>query len=89
VIENDFKNQDQKFSPNPLTIQSKLTFKNPNKEKYLFTLYDITGRVTETVSTTTNEIILTKGSKPAGVYLFNLMNEETGERWRGKIVVAE
>jgi len=75
------------FSPNPLTTQSKLTFKNINKEKFLFTLYDITGRITETVSTTNNEIILTKGSKPAGVYIYNLTNEKTGERWRGKIVI--
>ncbi|HKR04125.1 MAG TPA: T9SS type A sorting domain-containing protein [Bacteroidia bacterium] len=77
------------FSPNPLTTRSKLTFKNPNKEKFLFTLYDITGRVTESVSTTNNEIILTKGSKQAGVYLFNLVNEKTGERWNGKIVISD
>jgi hypothetical protein len=77
------------ISPNPLTTRSKLTFKNPNKEKFLFTLFDITGRVTESVSTIANEIILIKGSKPAGVYLFNLVNEKTGDRSRGKIVVAE
>jgi hypothetical protein len=77
------------ISPNPVTTQSKLTFKNPNKEKYLFTLYDITGRVTESVSTTNGEIILTKGSKPAGVYLFNLENEKTGERWNGKMLVGK
>ncbi|HKR03153.1 MAG TPA: T9SS type A sorting domain-containing protein [Bacteroidia bacterium] len=76
------------FSPNPLTTQSKLTFKNPNKEKYLFILYDITGRVTETVSTASNEIILTKGSKQPGVYLFNLVNEKTGERWSGKALIT-
>jgi len=69
------------ISPNPLTTQSKLTFNNPNKEKFLFTLYDITGRITESVSTTTNEIILTKDGKQPGVYLFNLVNEKTGERW--------
>ncbi|HKR06486.1 MAG TPA: T9SS type A sorting domain-containing protein [Bacteroidia bacterium] len=80
-------NQDQ-FSPNPLTTQSKLTFKNPNKEKLLFTLYDITGRITESVSTTNNEIILTKGSKQPGVYLYNLMNEKKGEKWNGKIVIS-
>ncbi|HKR06488.1 MAG TPA: T9SS type A sorting domain-containing protein [Bacteroidia bacterium] len=74
--------------PNPLTTQSKLTFKNPSKEKFLFTLYDITGRITENVSTTNKEIILTKGSKQHGVYLFNFMNEKRGERWNGKIVIS-
>ncbi|HKR06515.1 MAG TPA: T9SS type A sorting domain-containing protein, partial [Bacteroidia bacterium] len=80
------------ISPNPLTTQSKLTFKNPDKEKFLFTLYDITGRITESVSTTNNEIILTKGSKQPGVYLFHfdklsVTNEKTGEKWNGKIVI--
>jgi hypothetical protein len=84
-----FPNYPITISPNPLTTQSKLTFKNPNKEKFLFTLYDITGRVTESVSTTNNEIILTKGSKPAGVYLLDLMNEKTRERWNGKIVISD
>lgn len=81
------------IAPNPLTTQSKLTFSNPHKEKFLFTLYDITGRVTETVSTTTEQIILTKGSKQAGVYLFHFdklsetTNEKTGERMNGKIIM--
>jgi hypothetical protein len=75
------------FSPNPLTTQSKLTFKNPNKEKFLFTLYDITGRITENISTITNEIILTEGSKQPGVYIYNLVNEKAGERMNGKVVV--
>jgi hypothetical protein len=77
------------ISPNPLTTQSKLTFKNPNKEKFFFTLCDITGRMTETISTITNEILLTKSSKQPGVYLFNLVNEKTGERRNGKIVIAK
>jgi hypothetical protein len=77
------------FFPNPLSTQSKLTFKNHHNEKFLFTLYDITGRITESVSTITNEIILTKGSKQPGVYLFNLMNEKNGERMNGKIVISD
>ncbi|MEP7170800.1 MAG: T9SS type A sorting domain-containing protein, partial [Bacteroidota bacterium] len=76
------------FSPNPLTTQSKLTFNNPNKEKFRFTLYDITGRMTESVPINRDEIILTKGSKQPGVYLFNFVNEKTGERMNGKIVIA-
>src|SRR6185436_12753727 len=59
------------FSPNPLVTKSVLLFNNPNKQKFLFTLYDITGRIMETITSTNNEIILSKGSKPAGVYLFH------------------
>ncbi|HKR06485.1 MAG TPA: T9SS type A sorting domain-containing protein [Bacteroidia bacterium] len=75
--------------PNPLTTESKLTFRNNKKDEYLFTLYDITGRVTESVTTKSNQIILTKDNKQPGVYLFNLINEKTGERWNGKIVIAK
>ncbi|MFI5220031.1 MAG: T9SS C-terminal target domain-containing protein, partial [Bacteroidia bacterium] len=35
------------FFPNPLTTQSTLTFSNPRNEKFIFTLYDITGRMCE------------------------------------------
>jgi type IX secretion system substrate protein len=87
INENDFV-KDLTIYPNPLATQSKLIFKNPNKEKFFFTLYDITGRITETVSTITNEIILTKGSKQPGVYIYNLTNEKTGERINGKIVIS-
>ncbi|MEP7169586.1 MAG: T9SS type A sorting domain-containing protein, partial [Bacteroidota bacterium] len=77
------------ISPNPLVSESVITFSNLSNEKFLFTLYDITGRETETVITTDNEIILTKGSKQPGVYLFNLANEKTGERMNGKIVISK
>lgn len=76
------------ITPNPLTTTCKISFSNPAKENFLFTLYDITGRVTESVSTVNNEISLTKGSKQAGVYFFNLMNEKTEERWNGKVLIS-
>src|SRR6185436_16896804 len=93
IEENNSENRIE-FFPNPFTTQSTLILNNPNKEKFLFTLYDITGRVMETITSTNNEIILSKGSKPAGVYLFHfgklsVTNEKTGERWNGKIVVSD
>jgi hypothetical protein len=41
------------------------------------------------LSTTSNEIIITKGNKQPGVYLFNLTNEKTGEQMNGKIVISD
>lgn len=101
------KSEDYVFSPNPLTSYSTLTFSNPAKEKFVFTLYDITGRMVSPSGkdqsagsplsrgaggvfvTTDNKVILEKGNKPPGVYLFNLTNQKTGERMNGKIVVGE
>ncbi|MFI5218439.1 MAG: T9SS type A sorting domain-containing protein [Bacteroidia bacterium] len=77
------------FSPNPLTTQSTLTFSNPRKNTFHFTLYDITGRVTEAVSTVNNKIILEKGNKEKGVYLFRLQNVSTAAVINGKIVVSD
>jgi len=76
------------FFPNPFTTQSKLFFKNTNKERFLFTLYDNFGRVTESVITTHNEVILSKGSKQPGIYLFNLTNTTTMKRSSGKVIIT-
>lgn len=73
--------------PNPLTTKSTIIFTNSNKEKFLFTLYDITGRITKSISTTTNEIILEKENIQAGVYLFSLKNTSTSEIVNGKIII--
>lgn len=81
------KSESYVFYPNPLTTQSTLTFSNPQKEKFLFTLYDITGRIVESVSTVNDKVILSKGNKEEGVYLFNLTKEKTGEGMNGKIIV--
>lgn len=76
------------LAPNPFSYRSKLSFANPGNEKFLFTVSDITGRITDTVNTSSNEIILTSENKPAGIYLFNLVNENTGERWSGKVLIT-
>ncbi len=75
--------------PNPLITQSKIIFSNPGNNKFTFTLSDITGRTVEANSTENSEIILFKGTKPAGVYLFNLVNEKTNECMSGKILVCD
>ncbi len=81
-------NPDLLLFPNPVTTQSALTFANKGNDKMFFYLYDITGRIIEWQSTTKNELIITKGNKPVGVYLFKLVNEQTGTCMNGKIVIA-
>ncbi len=77
------------FYPNPLTTQSTLAFENDNRERFLFTLCDLTGRVTETVSTTDHAIILAKGNKQPGIYLYQLTSTKTNERRNGKMLIAD
>ena len=87
---NDHDNNDQDFSvfPNPVTEQSKLKFKNDGKEKFIFTLYDITGRMIESISTSENEIFITKSNKSSGTYFFNLINTSGSGIIKGKILFA-
>lgn len=73
--------------PNPLTTQSKIIFSNSKKENFLFTLYDITGRITKTISTSSNQLVLEKGNMQSGVYLFSLKNTSTSETVNGKIII--
>src|SRR5688572_21228337 len=76
------------IAPNPFSYRSKLSFANPANEKFLFTICDITRRITDTVSTTGNEIILTRDNKQTGIYFYNLLHEITGERWSGKVLIT-
>ncbi|MFI5219657.1 MAG: T9SS type A sorting domain-containing protein [Bacteroidia bacterium] len=85
----EFRISDFNISPNPLTSYSTLTFSNPLKNKFTFSLHDVTGRVVETVNTDGDKIVLEKGNKQAGVYLFNITNEKTGERMNGKIIISD
>ncbi|MFI5219656.1 MAG: T9SS type A sorting domain-containing protein [Bacteroidia bacterium] len=81
--------QNPQFFPNPLASFSTLTFSNPQKIKFTFSLYDITGRVVGTVSTASDKIVLEKGNKQAGVYFFRLENVRTGQCSNGKIVISD
>ncbi|HKR06487.1 MAG TPA: T9SS type A sorting domain-containing protein [Bacteroidia bacterium] len=75
--------------PNPFSIQSMIAFNNPHHYKFSFSLFDITGQIVEAANTSSAKIILEKGNKKPGVYLFNLTNENTGERMNGKIVISD
>ncbi|MFI5219280.1 MAG: T9SS type A sorting domain-containing protein, partial [Bacteroidia bacterium] len=87
ILNFEIPNSNFQIKPNPLATQSTLTFSNPRKEKFVFTLYDITGRIMESVSTVNDKIILEKGNKQPGVYFFSLQNTGTGELFNGKIIV--
>ncbi len=73
--------------PNPLTTESRLEFGNAKRERYEFALYDITGREIETAFTNGDGFTIKKENKQAGLYLFTLRNENTGEVMGGKVVV--
>jgi hypothetical protein len=75
--------------PNPFTVQCTIEFHNPYNDNFILYLHDITGRLIETSKTTGSSFMIRKGSKPAGVYLFDLLNEKTGEKWNGKIVISD
>jgi len=75
--------------PNPLTQQATIAFDNPKHESFELSVSDITGRLIESIKTTSVEITLKKGGKRAGVYLISLTRSKTGERSNAKIVIGD
>lgn len=73
--------------PNPLITQSKLEFGNTKREQVVFILYDIAGREIERKATTSDHFIIHRERKSPGLYLFKLVNTDTGEINNGKIVI--
>lgn len=77
--------------PNP--AKDKVTINYPEFENGSISLklFDLFGRETHFNLTVTNnaQITLDISALSPGVYMYCLTYEKTGERWNGKIVVAE
>ncbi len=88
---NDLPETDFSFSvsPHPLVSRSVLAFENTQRESYRFTLTDITGRIIETTETHANRLIIERGNKTSGMYMFTLTRTETGRRVADKLVVTD
>lgn len=78
-----------KIMPNPLTNKAILEFSNPEHNFYSFSLIDVTGRIIEQKSTTSNKLILEKEEKPEGVYFFQLNCRKTNVILNGKIIIGK
>ncbi len=75
--------------PHPLLVKSELIFYNPFQELYSFTLSTIAGQIIEQKSTCSGRLIIEKGSKPPGIYFYELRNINTSEILNGKIVIGK
>jgi hypothetical protein len=75
--------------PNPFSTQSKITFSNPLNEKFIISVYDYTGAVCSKLVTTEGELVISKNNMATGMYLIELINEKTGNRMHGKLLVSD
>lgn len=74
-------------APHPVLNQAEVTFDNPSSLRHDFTLVDIQGKVVREVKGIEgNSFILQRNNLPAGMYLFNLQNDQ-GSVATGKIVI--
>jgi len=71
--------------PNPIMDQSTIFFPNPTGETFVFSLYDSSGRIVTSLSTSNASISLHRNSLSSGIYFFILENKS--ERFQGKVVV--
>jgi len=70
--------------PNPFNDQTTIAIENPNNEKYVLTLTDITGRLVQKMVIDQSVVHLSKENLPAGIYILSLEGEKVIRR---KIIV--
>ncbi len=75
--------------PNPMLHKAVIYFPNARKEKFSFMLYDMTGRLIEEKKTIAGHVVLERGPKQPGLYLFRLTGRIPGQQRFGKIIIAE
>lgn len=81
----ELNSHDLMICPNPFSEQTTILFPNSSSHPYRLVLTDLSGRVIKILGNiTTNEIVLSRDSLPAGIYLLKL---EGTEIYRGKIVI--
>jgi uncharacterized repeat protein (TIGR01451 family) len=76
-------------APNPFSTSTSLSFTNNDNAKHTLMVYDISGKLVETLHTTGSQFMLHRDGKPAGVYLYRLVNEATQSKSFGKLTVIE
>ncbi len=73
--------------PNPFNNKTSIKFENNNKDKYLLTVSDMTGKIIYTINTVNNIIVFEKGNLNSGMYFYNLYNTKKGNTLNGKLII--
>ncbi len=74
--------------PNPFNESALLVFENKNKEKFIFEMYDFTGRkVRQIENIVSGELTIKKENLSGGLYLSILKNSEGHIYYCGKLII--
>ena len=79
-------NQGAVVLPNPLTDAANIYFPNVNNQTFHFKLFDSSGRVTLSLQTRDESILLKREKLGAGIYFF-VLSGEGGQKYYGKVII--
>jgi uncharacterized repeat protein (TIGR01451 family) len=73
--------------PNPFEESTILSFSNPTRDKFILTLYDLTGNVVRTMTGSDVQFLIEKEGLSSGIYMYKLTNQNTKLSAKGKVSV--
>jgi Secretion system C-terminal sorting domain len=73
--------------PNPFSDNATINYANKLNQTYSLWLYSLDGQLIEKLSSNESSMQVNSSKMNSGVYIFELINEDTQEHSRGKFVV--
>jgi hypothetical protein len=73
--------------PNPFSSSCKMIFENRSKEKFILSLFDVTGRNVTQKIISESEVIIDRKNLASGIYSYQLRNGDGSKSFIGKIAV--
>jgi len=83
----DVQTQGYQLRPNPIAGVSKLYFENKKNRQHSIVIYNITGRVVNTLQTNIDHVNINGSSYRSGIYFFTINDESGHPISSGKFVV--
>jgi len=73
--------------PNPMDESATVYFNNPEKEKFTFTISDISGKIIHQQTTSAAHLVIYKNQLSSGLYFFRLAAADNSMNYYGKFIV--
>jgi len=88
AVDNNNNSMQYQLFQNPLTEKSKLTFNNPEHKPFSFYLYNIQGKLIQTIENIQSDnITIDQNDLTSGIYLFRLISNDYTLALNGKLII--
>jgi hypothetical protein len=83
----DIANGGYQIRPNPVSTNAKIYFDNNKMAEHEFVLYNISGKIVTTITTKEDFFDLPASNLFSGLYFFSIINDNSIEKAKGKIII--